>query len=926
MKKLYSLMCAVLIAAGLMTATGVNAQSTETRWTGYDVNSLSKATNSSSGVTGGEWFLLYNVGTGKFLINGGDWGAEGRLFYDDWGKLLKYTSDGLIYTGMETATGAWFWGANVPQITSSFSWTNGDETFYTLMDARKAYSGTGSTSGTRSLIFTPVATSGDDKTYYISERLGNNTYYLGAAWGEFRDTRDTTRVYGSFVFIDDDRAVWTSENVTTNTEKKVIYGGTTVPANQLYQWRIVTLEQFEAQVLGNSAEAYGGLSANVSYRITDQDFSRNIVAFFNGENPSSGEAGWNVTSNASGTDRRYRYTWGWLNNPAAYKYTESSKTDPYCDHQYNPDYNNWRYVSDPWDTPVRLKEQFVYNKGNWQKKDCKNGFLSFEGTGTVSSWITAPATGYYQVKCVGFSQSTDASDAHRGYLFASVNNATSGNGYAQTYLYQMPAGTYDRTTYAQTLAVGNELRTTQDGGTYQSMVQIYAEKDQRIYIGVGKDASTQSDPDYTTGGTTTTVYYYSTTVNGTTYYLKAAADGTVSVVTEKSEATQWLTSGSGNTSTYIYCTINGTQYWLRYENGTPKVGTSTSASNTSFRTILYDSSINAYMRNNIDVYLQYSNSNLTWVTSSSSSGVFKRTSDNITTGGTNYYHDTDWVAVDNFQIIFLGDQGPVIFDEDESESLDYLKKYESTGNFNNRTVWLKRTMMQNQWNSFVFPLDLTNAQVRNVFGDDAKLAKLHSLGKLSGDPGIIDFQTVNLTSDGTAIEAGDFYIIQPTKAPTTNAATGEKYYTIGRRTFTLSALPSTHKTTVTDESGNLHISAYATYVNGGQAPKHSYVLGTKSGEDEIFMYYLSKATNMKGFRGYLIDEDGALGSKSADIFLGGFFDDETLYIDGLHNHKPTSDGYIYDMMGRKVGKANETSTGNLPKGLYIMNGKKFIVK
>ena len=901
MKKLYSLMCAVLIAAGLMTATGVNAQSTETRWTGYDVNSLSKATNSSSGVTGGEWFLLYNVGTGKFLINGGDWGAEGRLFYDDWGKLLKYTSDGLIYTGMETATGAWFWGANVPQITSGFSWTNGDETFYTLMDARKAYSGTGSTSGTRSLIFTPVATSGDDKTYYISERLGNNTYYLGAAWGEFRDTRDTSRDHGSFVFIDDDRAVWTSENVTTNTDEKEIFGGTMVPANELYQWRIVTLEQFEAQVLGNSAEAYGGLSANVSYRITDQDFSRNIVAFFNGENPSSGEAGWNVTSKATGSNGRYKYTWGWVNDPKQFNNQESNQ----CDHLNSGS----RYVDNQaWDYPVRLKEQFVHNGTGWQKKDCKNGFLSFEGTGTVSSWITAPATGYYQVKCVGFSQSTDASDAHRGYLFASVNNATSGNGYAQTYLYQMPAGTYDRTTYAQTLAVGNVLRTTQDGGTYQSMVQIYAEKDQRIYIGVGKDASTQSNG---YGGTTT--HYY---IKYGDYYLAAGNNNTLTVTTNKTDAILWNYS-----ATYVSCTLNNTTYYLKYNDGNAVLQTGTNGN----RTQVNNSGYIVYSTGGFfgtTYYLKYDNGSISFARGTDGN-FFER---ELAEAEGGYHHDLDWVAVDNFQIIFLGDQGPVIFDEDESESLDYLKKYESTGNFNNRTVWLKRTMMQNQWNSFVFPLDLPNAQVRNVFGDDVKLAKLHGLGTKSGNPGIIDFETVNLTSDGTAIEAGNFYIIQPTKAPTTNAATGEKYYTIGRRTFTLSALPATHKTTVTDESGNLHISAYATYVNGGKAPAHSYVLGTKSGEDEIFMYYLSKATNMKGFRGYLIDEDGALGSKSADIFLGGFFDGETLYIDGLHNHKPTSNGYIYDMMGRKVGKTNEISTGNLPKGLYIMNGKKFIVK
>ena len=778
-----------------MTSADVSAQSTTTRWTGTDVNSLSKATNSDSGVTGGEWFLLYNVGTGKFLINGGDWGAEGRLFYDDWGKLLKYTSDGLIYTGMETATGAWFWGANVPKITSPETWGS-NETFYTLMDARKAYhNGDGNGNnitvrGTRNLIFTPVENSGDDVyTYYISEVLGGSTYYLGGAWGEFRDETDTSRDHGSFVFIDNDRAVWTSENVTTNTEEKEIFGGTKVPANELYQWRIVTLTQFEDQVLANSDEAYGGLSTNVSYRITDQDFSRNIVAFFNEENPPSGtsdlqwEAGWNVKSNATGGTGRYKYTWGWVTDP---KNSGVNLESSQCDHLNSGS----RYVNEAWDTPVRLKEQFVHDGTGYQKKDCKYGFMSFEGTGTVSSWITAPATGYYQVKCYGFSQSTNSSDDHRGYLFASADNATSGDGYAETYLYQMPSGTYSRTTYAGVKAAGALLTTSDNLEDYQSTVQIYATKDQRIYIGVGKRASTQS------------------------------------------------------------------------------------------------------------------------------SAVNRR-----------YYYDTDWVAVDNFQIIYLGDQGPVVFDEDENTNLDYLKKYDKdgAGNFTNRTVWLKRTFMQNQWNSFVFPLNLTNAQVRTAFGDDAKLAKLHSLGKLSGNPGIIDFQTVNLTSDGTAIEAGNFYIIQPTKAPTTNAATGEKYYTIGRRTFTLSDLPATHSTTVTDKSGSLHISAYATYVNGGQAPANSYVLGTKKNEDTIYMYYLSKATNMKGFRGYLVDEDGALGKKNLDIYLGDYFDDATLYIDGLKNNaSKATNGFVYDMMGRKVG--NEATVNSLPKGMYIMNGKKFIVK
>lgn len=897
-----------------MTSADVSAQSTETRWTGYDVNSLSKATNSSSGVTGGEWFLLYNVGTGKFLINGGDWGAEGRLFYDDWGKLLKYTSDGLIYTGMETATGAWFWGANVPKITSPETWGS-NETFYTLMDARKAYhngDGNGNNitvSGTRNLIFTPVENSGEEVyTYYISEVLGGSTYYLGGAWGEFRDETDTSRDHGSFVFIDDDRAVWTSDDVTTKEDSVDIFGGTTVPAKELYQWRIVTLTQFEAQVLGNSAEAYGGLSANVSYRITDQDFSRNIVAFFNEENPPSGtsdlqwEAGWNVKSNATGGTGRYKYTWGWVTDP---KKSGVNLESSQCDHLNRGS----RYVDEAWDTPVRLKEQFVHDGTGYQKKHCKYGFMSFEGTGTVSSWITAPATGYYQVKCYGFSQSTNSSNDHRGYLFASAANATSGTGYAETYLYQMPSGTYQRTTYDQVIEAGKLLTTSDNLEDYQSTVQIYATKGQRIYIGVGKRESTQSNG---YGGTVTGYY-----IKYGDYYLTTTDNSTISLTANVDDAILWNYG-----ATYVTCTLNGTTYYLDYgNNGNAVLRTGNNASigaRVNGNGNIYVSGYTSYLLQYIDDAVRFSNSY--------TGGLFE--TEEVSEGG--YYHDTDWVAVDNFQVIYLGDQGPVVFDENENTNLDYLKKYDKdgAGNFTNRTVWLKRTFMQNQWNSFVFPLNLTNAQVRQAFGDDAKLAVLYGLGKLSGNPGIIDFKTVNLTSDGTAIEAGKFYIIQPTKAPTQNAETaetGDKYYTIGRRTFTLSDLPATQSTTVTDESGSLKISAYATYVNGGQAPAYSYVLGTKSGEDQIFMYYLSKATNMKGFRGYLVDEDGVLGKKNLDIYLGDYFDDETLYIDGLKNHaSKATNGFVYDIMGRKVG--NEATVNSLSKGMYIMNGKKFIVK
>ena len=92
MKKLFSLLCAVLMTVGLLTATGVQAQ---TRWTGVDVSTLND----------GDEVFLYNVGTGRFMIHGGDWGIQGRLFYNDSGKLLKIYKNGSNYyfdTGMVT--------------------------------------------------------------------------------------------------------------------------------------------------------------------------------------------------------------------------------------------------------------------------------------------------------------------------------------------------------------------------------------------------------------------------------------------------------------------------------------------------------------------------------------------------------------------------------------------------------------------------------------------------------------------------------------------------------------------------------------------------------------------------------------------------------------------------------------------------------
>ncbi len=87
---------------------------------------------------------------------------------------------------------------------------------------------------------------------------------------------------------------------------------------------------------------------------------------------------------------------------------------------------------------------------------------------------------------------------------------------------------------------------------------------------------------------------------------------------------------------------------------------------------------------------------------------------------TDYYYDTDFVGVDNFAVRYVGKSKASIFVFDEdAKSTEYMEK--ATGEaYKEVTVYLKRSFTLNKWNSFVTPVGLTNAQVKQAFGDDVK--------------------------------------------------------------------------------------------------------------------------------------------------------------------------------------------------------------
>lgn len=312
----------------------------------------------------------------------------------------------------------------------------------------------------------------------------------------------------------------------------------------------------------------------------------------------------------------------------------------------------------------------------------------------------------------------------------------------------------------------------------------------------------------------------------------------------------------------------------------------------------------------------------------------------VRTGGTylkptytNYYYDTDYVGVENFAVRYVGKSKASIFVLDEdAKSTEYMEK--ATGkDYEEVTVYLKRSFTLNKWNSFVTPVGLTNAQVKQAFGDDVKVAKLAGVGGVTGRESSIDFRTVDLSQEGIAIEPAQMYLVKPTKDAVDmnlelvdGTEVSGKMYLIGRRSLdgskitdgTLTIKPTYGKPAEGAEITGAQVDFMGTYValdatNGPQAGAYAW-----SGGD---MYHLKKANAIKGFRGWLVDHTGA---KSIKFNIG---DGSVTSIDEVianDRAEKTSDA-VYTVDGVKI-RDNASSLEGLPAGLYIFKGKTHLVK
>lgn len=253
----------------------------------------------------------------------------------------------------------------------------------------------------------------------------------------------------------------------------------------------------------------------------------------------------------------------------------------------------------------------------------------------------------------------------------------------------------------------------------------------------------------------------------------------------------------------------------------------------------------------------------------------------------NYAGDATHMASSNsYTINYAKVEIPTVTFNEEEKNDDALLNNENKS----VNVTMKRTIGTGYLNPVCFPFAMNATQITEVFGEGSKVSSL-STGMADGN---LHFDYVE------TMEAGKPYLVEPTRSSTT----------IEVKNVTIKVL-SPEYDVAEDNGGNI-------YSFQGTFEPYAFTAtdGTELflGKDNTLYMPQSKGQKMKGFRAYFTTPKA---NESLKLVVNG----QTTTISSLMSGK-TLTGKVYNLNGQYVG----TSLEGLAKGVYVMNGQKFVVK
>lgn len=222
---------------------------------------------------------------------------------------------------------------------------------------------------------------------------------------------------------------------------------------------------------------------------------------------------------------------------------------------------------------------------------------------------------------------------------------------------------------------------------------------------------------------------------------------------------------------------------------------------------------------------------------------------------------------------------------------------------NNATVNLTKPLKANVWNAICLPFSMTEQQVRSAFGKDARIAEFKKVDK-DKDVALFGMHYYQL------ITAGKPCLIKPSQVSDTYNIKGV-------------TIDAKEALTVTDSNKKFDfVGTYATT----SMPVNSHYLGSNDGK----LYYITAKKEISGLKAFLKPAENNSGAKLSIAFdsTDNDQDNNTTGIEAIKDYtdqdaaNSSANKGIYNINGQFVG----TNPAILPQGIYVKNGKKFIVK
>lgn len=341
--------------------------------------------------------------------------------------------------------------------------------------------------------------------------------------------------------------------------------------------------------------------------------------------------------------------------------------------------------------------------------------------------------------------------------------------------------------------------------------------------------------------------------------------------------------------------------------------------------------------------------------------------------------DNELTAADEFKLLYAGPRrNPELILDEESTDLRYLTA--AKDEYKNSVLHLNRKLNDNMWNSLILPVNLTWGQMKRTFGDAVKVAKLAALTENS-----VQFVTVEPDSDDDVmVKAFEPYIVYPPYTQVKSAAyTVDRFYTSkgednsswlgtdykpsskedNRLTKTLKA---DHYDITMVSLDRKKLNEYVNTTNWESKTQFKTIDGNYgkmvckgtmaktydkgkiiSGRDDLngdYFMYKGKliqvphgnkdngepySYGLKAFRCWFELTGNATGKPSLVSLLIDGVEDSTTGIADIHgstdrtSYKRGIDG-VFNINGQMVRRS--CSLEGLPKGMYIVNGKKIIIR